>query len=168
MDIETADAGELAALREAFGESGAPLGWAAVREFEAGQGVVLPEPFRTLVAEIADGSYQGPPDCGWVELAASAVGQRLGEPFPLTEAWVWEDGDGGHEDPAAVIDRVGRDGSLNLGTDGCGMDWHLVVTGPQRGRLWLVTGEGAMPYDGAGFAEWVRQWEAGEGWFDEE
>ncbi|WP_416969156.1 SMI1/KNR4 family protein [Streptomyces sp. 4F14] len=161
MGTEKADPEELAALREAFGEreGASPLGWAGVREFEEAHGVVLPEPYRTLVAEIADGSFQGPPEYGWAGLAESAEGQRLAEPFPLTGMWVWE------EDPDAVIEGVARDGSLNLGTDGCGMDWHLVVTGPERGRVWLVTGEGAMPHSGPGFADWVRQWAAGEEWF---
>ncbi len=27
-------------------------------------------------------------------------------------------------------------GVLYLGTDGCGEDWRLVVTGEQRGQLW--------------------------------
>ncbi|MET8978658.1 SMI1/KNR4 family protein [Streptomyces sp. NPDC004539] len=169
MEIEKADPAELAALREAFGEGegASPLGWAGVREFEERHGVVLPEPYRTLVAEIADGSFQGPPEYGWAGLAESAGGQRPAEPFPLTGMWVWED-DGGYEDPGAVIERVAHDGSLNLGTDGCGMDWHLVVTGPQRGRVWLVTGEGAMPYGGPGFGDWVRRWAAGEEWFSGE
>ncbi|GAQ57092.1 SMI1/KNR4 family protein [Streptomyces acidiscabies] len=165
MDTEKADPEELAVLREAFGEDASPLGWEEVRRFEEAHGVVLPEPYRTLVAEIADGSFQGPPEYGWVELAESAEGQRLAEPFPLTGMWVWEEADGGHEDPDAVIERVAHHGSLNLGTDGCGMDWHLVVTGPQRGRVWLVTGEGAMPHSRPGFADWVRQWAAGEEWF---
>ncbi|MEX3107004.1 SMI1/KNR4 family protein [Streptomyces niveiscabiei] len=164
METEKADPEDLAMLREAFGADASPLGWEEVRRFEEAHGVVLPEPFRTLVAEIADGSFQGPPEYGWVGLAESAEGQRLAVPFPLTEMWVWE------EDPDAVvegIEGVVHHGSLNLGTDGCGMDWHLVVTGPQRGRVWLITGEGAMPHSRPGFIDWVRQWVAGEEWFQE-
>ncbi|CAM5271445.1 hypothetical protein STANM309S_06406 [Streptomyces tanashiensis] len=33
-----------------------------------------------------------------------------------------------------------------MGTDGCGMYWHLIVTGPQRGHVWQIAGEGAMPF----------------------
>ncbi|HEY8978881.1 MAG TPA: hypothetical protein VIU15_04770 [Streptomyces sp.] len=68
MDIETADAGELAALREAFGESGAPLGWAAVREFEAGQGVG--------VWEDGDRDHENP---------ATVIDQVPGRPARLAE-----------------------------------------------------------------------------------
>jgi hypothetical protein len=37
-------------------------------------------------------------------------------------------------------------GSLLLGTDGCGMYWHLIVTGPQRGHVWLIDQNRAMPF----------------------
>ncbi|MFE9677999.1 SMI1/KNR4 family protein [Streptomyces sp. NPDC006259] len=179
MDIEQADPAELAALREAFAVDGggdAALGWEAVRAFEAEHAVVLPEPYRTFVAEMSDGSLHGPPLHGLVRLAEAARNQRPALPFPLTRAWLWEEDEGAYDDPEAVIGQVAHHGSLVLGTDGCGMDWHLVVTGPCRGRLWLVTGEGALPYGaaygsttaGSGFAGWVRHWSRGDEWFDTE
>ncbi|MFD9391285.1 SMI1/KNR4 family protein [Streptomyces sp. NPDC060000] len=184
MNIDQADAAELAALREAFavddgGESA--LGWEAVRAFEAEHGVILPEPYRTFVAEISDGSFQGPPEYGLVGLAElpsdwddNGTERDLAKPFPLTEQWLWEEEDRSYEDPEAVIEQVLNHGSVVLGTDGCAMNWHLVVTGPQRGRIWLVTDVGAMPFGAGsghtasapGFAGWVAHWAAGEGWFD--
>ncbi|MFC4505740.1 MULTISPECIES: SMI1/KNR4 family protein [Streptomyces] len=169
MTTDQADPAEPAALREAFAvddDGGASaLGWEAVRAFEAKHGVVLPEPYRTFVAEVSGGPSQGPPEYGLVGLVESAAEQHLGRPFPLTEGWVWEEDDGPYEDPDAVIGQVVHDGSLVLGTEGCGMDWHLVVTGPHRGRIWLVTGEGALPF-GAGFAGWVKHWADGNNWFE--
>ncbi|MGW0212505.1 SMI1/KNR4 family protein [Streptomyces sp. NPDC003233] len=177
MNNDQADPCELAALREAFavddgGESA--LGWAAVRAFETEHGVMLPEPYRTFVAEVTDGSYQGPPEYGLVGLVEGGAKQKLAEPFPLSGAWLWEEDEGPYEDPDAVIEQVGRDGSLMLGTDGCGMDWHLIVTGPHRGQIWQITGEGAFPFGAefgcttaeSGFAGWVRHWAAGREWFD--
>ncbi|MEW2047451.1 SMI1/KNR4 family protein [Streptomyces sp. NPDC005476] len=184
MDIDRADPAELAALRAAFavddgGESA--LGWAAVRAFEAEHGVVLPEPYRTFVAEISDGSFQGPPEYGLVGLAelpsdwgGDDTARDLSKPFPLTEQWLWEEDDGPYEDPEAAMERVLDHGSVVLGTDGCAMNWHLVVTGPQRGRIWLVTDVGAMPFgaesghtaSAPGFADWVAHWAAGKEWFD--
>ncbi|MER6062775.1 SMI1/KNR4 family protein [Streptomyces sp. NPDC001792] len=177
MNNDQADPADLAALRKAFAvdDGGASaLGWAAVHAFEAEHHVVLPEPYRTFVAEVTDGSSQGPPEYGMAGLLACAGHQRLAEPFPLTRTWVWEADDGPYEDPEAVIERVAHDGSLRLGTDGCGMDWHLIVTGPHRGHIWQITGEGALPFAAEfghttaepGFAGWVRHWADGKEWFD--
>ncbi|MFJ1754783.1 SMI1/KNR4 family protein [Kitasatospora sp. NPDC088134] len=189
MNTESPDPAELAALRAAFaadGRSDTALGWAGVHAFEAAHGVVLPEPYRTFVAEIADGSPAGPPEYGLVALAdlpsdwgAGRPERDLSQPFPLDAAWLWEDDEDTPEDEFDdLVGRVTDHGSIVLGTEGCGMYWHLVVTGPQRGRLWLDTGEGAAPYGGPseadfgrttaalGFTDWVTHWAAGRDWFD--
>ncbi len=184
MNTEHADPVELAALRTAFdvddgGESA--LGWAAVRAFEAEHRVVLPEPYRTFVAEVSDGSYAGPPEYGLIGLAElpddwgdDGADRDLAEPFPLTQKWLWEEDDGPYEDPDAVIEHVLDHGSIVLGTDGCAINWHLVVTGPHRGHIWHIADVGAMPFgaefgyttSAPGFAGWVAHWAAGKGWFD--
>ncbi|GAA3497292.1 hypothetical protein GCM10019016_043930 [Streptomyces prasinosporus] len=184
MNCDHADPAELDALREAFdvddgGESA--LGWEAVHAFEAEHGVVLPEPYRTFVAEVTDGSYSGPPDHGLLSLAevpgdwgGGARERDLGEPFPLTEAWLWEDGPDPSDDGDELLDRVRRHGSVVLGTDGCGMDWHLVVSGPHRGHVWMISDVGAAPFGAEfgyttaapGFAGWVRHWAANKPWYD--
>ncbi|WP_028809913.1 SMI1/KNR4 family protein [Streptomyces sp. 351MFTsu5.1] len=184
MDNDQVAPGELVALREAFtvDDGGASaLGWEAVRAFEARHGVVLPEPYRSFVAEVSDGSYQGPPEFGLVGVAElpwdwgdDGSDRDLRKPFPLTRAWLWEEDDGDYEDPDAVIDQVRNHGSVVLGTDGCAMNWHLVVTGPHRGHIWHVTDVGAMPFGSEfghttsepGFGGWVRHWAAGKEWFD--
>jgi len=184
MNSDDADPEDLAALLEAFGvdDGGASaLGGEAVRAFEAEHGVVLPEPYRTFVAEISDGSFQGPPEYGLVGLAelpgdwgSDGADRDLAKPFPLTGRWLWEEDEGPYEDPDAVIDQVFRHGSVVLGTDGCAMNWHLVVTGPQRGHIWHITDVGALPFGSEfgyttsepGFAGWVRHWAAGKEWFD--
>lgn len=58
--------GAIALLREAFPAEvrHCPLGWEALRAWERRQGVVLREPYRTFVAEIANGTDDGPPDEG--------------------------------------------------------------------------------------------------------
>ncbi|MFF3560927.1 SMI1/KNR4 family protein [Streptomyces sp. NPDC002574] len=184
MNCDQADPAELAALRAAFDvddDGGSALGWEAVRSFEAEHGIVLPEPYRTFVAEIADGSYSGPPEYGLLSVAelpgdwGGDEGDRdLSEPFPLTEAWLWEDDADPPEDFEEVLDRVFNHGSVVLGTDGCAMNWHLVVTGPHRGHVWLVTDVGAGPFGAefgsttgeSGFAGWVRHWAANKPWHD--
>ncbi|MER5475826.1 SMI1/KNR4 family protein [Streptomyces sp. NPDC002734] len=177
-------AAQLAALREAFAvdDGGSPaLGWEAVRAFEAEHGVVLPEPYRSFVAEVTDGSAQGPPDYGLVPLAELPADwgegrppRDLAQPFPLTEAWLWEEDDRPQEELDALFGPVFDHGTVVLGTDGCGMYWHLVVTGPHRGHIWNVTDVGALPFGAefghttaeSGFAGWVAHWAAGKEWFD--
>jgi hypothetical protein len=184
VNNDQADPGALESLRAAFGvdDGGeSALGWEAVRAFEAQHGVVLPEPYRTFVAEITDGSVQGPPDYGLVGLAElpsdwpdDGADRDLAKPFPIAEAWLWEEDDERYEDPDAVIDRILHHGSVVLGTDGCAMNWHLVVTGPHRGHIWQVTDVGAVPFGAEfgytsaepGFVGWVAHWAAGKEWFD--
>jgi hypothetical protein len=92
---------DLAELRAAFmvDDAGASaLGWPGVHAFEAEHGIVLPEPYRTFVAEITDGSSSGPPDYGLLGVAEmpddwgeNRPARELAVPFPLTEAWLWEE-----------------------------------------------------------------------------
>lgn len=188
MNTETCDPVELAALREIFAsrpEASPPAGWEAVRSFEAEHGIVLPEPYRTFVAEICDGLRAGPPYYGLLPLAqtppdwGSGRPERLlAEPFPLTAAWLWEDDDETAlpvEEFEALQGSVFDHGSLLLGTDGCGMYWHLIVTGPQRGHIWQIPGEAAMPFGPRspdalmpgtpGFTGWSTHWARGHNWF---
>lgn len=160
-----------------------------MRSFETEHGIVLPEPYRTFVAEICDGLRAGPPDYGLLPFAktpsdwgSNRPERLLAEPFPLTEAWLWEaDGDGAELSEQEFDDRVEpvyNHGSLVLGTDGCGMYWHLIVTGPQRGHVWLIDENGAIPFgtrsDASlmpgvpGFAGWVTHWAQGRSWFADE
>ncbi|MFJ6940704.1 SMI1/KNR4 family protein [Streptomyces sp. NPDC101132] len=189
MNTETCGPAELAALREIFASrpgAAPPAGWEAVRSFEAEHGVLLPEPYRTFVAEVCDGLPAGPPHYGLLPLAetpqdwgADRPERLLAEPFPLTGAWLWEEDDTvvelSVEEFEARTATVFDHGSLLLGTDGCGMYWHLVVTGPQRGHVWQIAGEGALPFGPdapdalmpgtPGFTGWAAHWASGRDWF---
>ena len=180
MDTEHINTADLALLRAAFPEA-EPLGWERVRAFEAERGVVLPEPYRTFTAEICGGGYaSGPPEYGLVALGAlpddwgrGRPERNLAKPFPLAETWIWEGDPEADEKPEELYDAITDHGSIVLGTEGCGMYWHLILNGGQRGRIWLISGEGAAAYGaesgwaGAepGFAGWVRQWVEGRAWF---
>ena len=142
---------------EATWRHGPPLGEDVVAIFEAEHGIRLPEPYRTFVATIGDGA-DGPPHYGLLPLGQASdtdshpvAAGSLREPFPLTDSWVWE-GDSSADD--AEVESVHLSGILPLGTDGDGMDYVLVVTGPARGQVWLITGEGAVPV-AADFAKWM-------------
>ena len=54
-----------------------------------------------------------------------------------------------------------------LGEEGCAARWVLVVTGQQRGFVWLTTGEGATP-TGMTFRPWLEKLSTeGEDWWPE-
>jgi hypothetical protein len=179
VDTEHASEHDLALLRAAFAD-GEALGWDAVHAFEGRWGIVLPEPYRTCVAEIADG-YEGPPlhgllPVGWIpsDRGFDRPERVLAKPFPLTEAWIWEDDERAEEELEALIAPVFDHGSIVLGADGCGMYWHLIVTGEHRGHVWCLTDVGASPFGAqfgatsgtAGFAGWVAHWDEGLDWYD--
>ena len=153
--------------RARSGGSGATLPWrfgppierAQIQEFEAAHGIQLPEPYRSFLISKANGA-SGPPTLGLLRLEQSVVAhgagpanRSLADPFPLTEAWLWE---GREEAPdQARLQAVLSHGTLALGTDGDGMDYVLVVTGPARGQVWMITGEGALPI-ASDFARWMH------------
>ncbi|WLQ39335.1 SMI1/KNR4 family protein [Streptomyces laculatispora] len=188
MNGDQAVQAEPAVLRAAFdvddggqskGES--TLGWEAVHAFESAHEIVLPEPYRSFVAEIADGSFSGPPAYGLLPVAElpddwgdDGQDRVLSKPFPLTTAWMWEEDPDRAEDADEILEQVYDHGSTVLGTDGCAMNWHLVVAGPHRGHVWLITDVGAAPFGEQfgfttgepGFAGWVRHWAANKPWYD--
>ncbi|MGI5238907.1 SMI1/KNR4 family protein [Dactylosporangium sp. CA-139066] len=184
MNTEYTHPDDLAELRAAFmvDDAGASaLGWPGVHAFEAEHGIVLPEPYRTFVAEISDGSFSGPPEYGLLGVAEKPgdwgddrPARELAAPYPLTGAWLWEEDSRPSEEIEPLLGPVFDHGSIVLGTDGCGMYWHLIVTGPHRGHIWNISGEGAMPFGAefgyttgaSGFLGWVRHWAAGQPWFD--
>jgi hypothetical protein len=180
VNTDHAHAADLDMLRAVFDDK-APLGWKAVHTFEAEHEIVLPEPYRTFVAEISDGSTAGPPHYGLLPLAEhprdwgpNSRTRDLAKPFPLTEAWIWENDPRSYEETEALTDLVFDHGSVILGTDGCGMNWHLVVSGPHRGHIWNICDVGACPFGSefgfttaqSGFAGWVRHWADGKEAFD--
>jgi hypothetical protein len=153
-----------------------PLGYTAVEAWESEHGLALPEPYRTVVAEICNGYTLGPPQDGGMERLGCLpqywpdLGPRQpGTLFPLTQAWLWEDDDSVDPDEDPRVDAVFTQGSVVLGSEDGQCFWIMVTTGPRRGEVWMVADVGAGPaQDGeaCGFLEWVRQWHTAPSWLD--
>jgi hypothetical protein len=92
----------------------------------------------------------------------------------LTGVWVREEDPRPFEGIEPLLGPVFDHGPIVLGTDGCGMYWHLIVTGLHRGHVWNIGGEGAAPFGAGfgfataepGFAGWVGHRAANKPWFD--
>jgi SMI1 / KNR4 family (SUKH-1) len=147
---------------------GPPLDEAAVAEFEARHGVVLPAAHRSFLTEVGDGGagpYYGlyPLDGSGlhpVDVDERARPGHLAAAFPHTVAWnpVYY---GPH--PEITEDDYSADeqtaGSLVICHYGCGALFRLVVTGPARGQVWFddrCSGGGLTP--GPDFATWYGDW----------
>lgn len=133
--------------------------------FESRHGITLPAGYRQFLLHVGDGG-PGPPDYGLMRLGeitdlteeeVPIWGDlpHVGKPFPFTRHWVWEGGDESEEGTEGQVDY----GSIYLGTDGCAMNWHLIVTGPERGNVWMICGEGICPTDPKrDFLRWFEDW----------
>ncbi|MGW2016811.1 hypothetical protein [Streptomyces sp. NPDC001927] len=176
--------GAVALLREAFPAAvrHSPLGWEALQVWEEDRGVVLPEPYRTFVAEVANGTADEPPggrrllplgekpaswssweaDCWLSPEPFDGTAERvLGRAFPLDQEWQWEYDYYDHAVHSSLLHQIYQCGSVLLASDGPGEYWTLVVTGAQRGRAWWLGDGCAAPYadipaeqDGSEFVSW--------------
>lgn len=129
--------------------------------FERRIGVALPRDYAWFLAHVGTASADGPPHYGLVHPHGEPPdGEvRPGRPFPLIEPWVWE---GEESFDEARHEAVCGQGWVWLGTDGCGLNWVVVVSGPARGQVWILADVGAAPYRaGRPFADWLGDWLAG-------
>ena len=134
--------------------------------FERQHGITLPTGYRDFLLNIGGGA-SGPPLYGLEGLVRIAPYRTLEErsydpnlpcirdPFPFTKLWIWEDGDTSEE---GTKDQIFH-GILTLGTEGCGQDWALVITGPERGNMWMIADVGITPTDPKrDFLQWFEDW----------
>ena len=143
-----------------------------VKSFETKYGITLPEGYRRFILEIADGAIGGymssiiplgyifpmPGDKSTQFLHFSNIGKE----FPFEYPWM------PHGD---IIDKykpfrytypremsdLKKNGSLIIENDGCGEYWNLIITGPQRGKVWrFVTGDILPCIPSMDFIEWFE------------
>jgi hypothetical protein len=140
-----------------------PLPEKAVAKFEAQHAVTLPEEYRSFLLTV--GESGAGPDYGLYRLGAPECRDEPGRPpgflatpFPHTSAWNHPD-DGEIPDDR-YFDQRWITGSLMLCHQGCGAYYRLVVTGPERGRMWFDdrVSDGGISPCGLGFREWYLNW----------
>ncbi|WP_328613434.1 SMI1/KNR4 family protein [Amycolatopsis sp. NBC_00355] len=144
-----------------------PVPAAEIADFEARHGVTLPEEYRGFLLSV--GGHGAGPYYGLYRLSAPECpdedGWRpgfLSTPFPFTEAWNRAEH---HPTDNEIPDDLYFDqrwitGSLKVAHFGCGAYFRLVVTGPERGRLWFDdrASDGGVSPCGTGFREWYLKW----------
>jgi hypothetical protein len=122
-------------------------------------GFALPADYRRFVTKRGNGGSIG----SYYGLQAFAATERVSKPFPCTATWIWEDEPECPERDARVA--ATRDGVVMLGTEGCQIDWLLVVTGEARGQIWLRTDFGVTPSGLASFDTWLERSRASPSWW---
>jgi hypothetical protein len=152
-----------------------------VAGYEHRHGITFPEPYRTFLLKVTDGGT-GLYSLGSHFFNDDGPGPEVGDPrkpFPHAVAWNEESEfvdtdrdltDEEEERLEAWRENYDRpelvDGAVPLADEGCAHYALLVVTGPQRGNVWMDSRgseEGIYPVtDAQGghvtFAEWYMTW----------
>ncbi len=136
-----------------------------VEKFETENRIILPADYKLFIQYIGNGG-DGPPEYGikpigtdeiwWSDAQKKAwTFENIRKPFPFSEQWIWE---GDEAENTELQDRI-FDGNIYLGTDGCGMDWTLIISGGQQGFVWQITDVGISPCrPPMTFLQWFTKW----------
>jgi hypothetical protein len=81
-------------------------------------------------------------------------------PFPLTDIWDWEEECErlSEEESDKIVAAMHEHGHLYLGTQGCGEDWILIITGNERGCVWNRADSMTQPSPKRDFISWYEYW----------
>lgn len=128
-----------------------PLPEREIKAFEERYGIVLPEDYRSFIREVGNGGagpYYGLYPLGVFSDvegldSADSIGD-LSRPFRHTEAWNLDDQPDPRVDEEAYeawtdryFDSKWIDGAIPICHEGCNYYNLLVVTGPERGHIWV-------------------------------
>ncbi|HIS63709.1 MAG TPA: SMI1/KNR4 family protein [Candidatus Scybalomonas excrementigallinarum] len=124
-----------------------------IREFEKKNNICLPEELKLFYSEIGNGCkmIDGYYLRKFEELVFDIY--KVKEEFIFTNYWIWEDDD--NED---FVDKVEK-GNIQLIDIGDGQSWNIIITGKERGQMWLFTDIGIQPCaPRRGFLSWFEYW----------
>ncbi len=115
-----------------------PVEESEVLEFEKSLGVRLPEGYRSFLLEIGNGDETGEKMRGpWLcllpfQVAQTQIDSDLSQAFPYTDRWLVAN----HPD-VDPWDEKHKHGTLDIGSGGCTINYFLVVSGEERGNVWI-------------------------------
>jgi len=131
-------------LAELRAKANPPLTRAQVDQFEAECGVQLPSAFARFLTEVGNGGAFGPqygvPALGdtwgspWHDVP---YGDAVSIPYGMPAECVWEDEP--DERKREVLQARAGHGNIVIGYEGCGTYWVLIVAGPRKGEICLLT-----------------------------
>ena len=162
----------LAKARERGISVGRVVSSKAVEQFEQRYGIELPSEYKAFLLHVGNGN-EGPYDSCLLyfydplrEVQPRTAPVRLNSdrvrlPFPFSQQWVWE---AEPVSPHGTSDDA-ENGNICVAEGGCGMEWRLIVTGPERGNMWFFADVGICPtVPRRGFLAWYEAWLDGERW----
>ena len=140
-----------------------------IKELEAQTGIKLPEDYVQFVTQIGDGwDKQVIKRSIWQEMKSVFSYEDLSlicEPFPYTDAWIWEDnetnplpGESDEEWDKRVDEllRPKQFGNIFLMRGSNGEKFHLILNGECSGEIWIFTDIGVAPCSPrTTFFEWI-------------
>ena len=170
-----------------------PVSPVELDQFEATHAIVLPEPYRTFVSEFSNGGagpYYGLFPLGFFDAAGGPLEKWnegdgfagvLSEPFPHSKSWNLpearlmppESFDSDADEDAWIREldnEVWRpdlvNGAFPICHQGCAIRNLLIVTGPERGNVWVddrpndggIYPDGSNLHTGTLFFDWYSDW----------
>jgi len=151
--------------------------------FEREHAISLPEGYRRFLLKIGNGGA-GPPSYGLEKLGEPPNDCRgymkefwsrlpnINRSFPFTADFFFSEDERylrRRQNEEELWDHQAYYGNLMVGTDGCYMYWQLIVSGLERGNVWLLTPQGIIPTQPKrDFLHWYEDWLDGvENWWEE-
>ena len=126
--------------------------------FEKCHKIKLPQAYRMFLKEVGNGCEHMFEGCRLNDLESSPC-QEPAEPFLLDRFWLWEDDDREEELIEADMENKVYRGNIELADKGCGMSYHLIITGKCRGEVWNFADVGVQPCcERQDFLGWFELW----------
>ncbi|MGA9381111.1 MAG: SMI1/KNR4 family protein [Phormidium sp.] len=109
-----------------------------IKAVEAKNKITLPDDYRRFLLEVGNGGAG--PGYGLLELEVKEEGKKgnfLSQPFLLNKAWNYSEFLNPDEEFVDIDEDKLMQGTIYLANYGCGISACLVITGYQRGKIWI-------------------------------